>query len=166
MVRKCFWLEQSVLTPSAGWPSMRDCFNRSEDSSNYSAGVLYTNVVKNIRSIARREIKCQIPYVSWQWCLLCYGDHYVPCFLIVPPCIGFRWCSNAVKSFLYIYPYIVPLSSIQSKINGTTNGGTSYLYLLWSIEVKPSNGCSSDSISLFKTMLEWLANCSIEDSLF
>ena len=40
------------------------------------------------------------------------------------------------------------------------------LYVLWSIEVKPSNGCSSGSVSLFKAMLEWLANCSIEDSSF
>ena len=40
------------------------------------------------------------------------------------------------------------------------------LYLLWSIEVKPSNGCSNGSVSLFKAMLEWLANCSIEDSSF
>ena len=110
--------------PSTGWPSMHDCFNWLEDSSNYSAGVLLTNVAKNINFITGRGIESQIPYVSRQSCLLHYGDRYIPCFLFVPPCIGLRWCSSAVKSFLYIYPYIFPLSSIQSKINGSTNGET------------------------------------------
>ena len=73
--------------------------------------------------ITGRGIEGQMPYVSRQSCLLHYGDRYIPCFLFVPPCIG-RWCSSAVKSFLYIYPYIFPLSSIQSKINGSTNGET------------------------------------------
>ena len=41
-----------------------------------------------------------------------------------------------------------------------------HLYLLWSIEVKPSNGCSNSNVSFFKTMLEWLANCTVEDSSF
>ena len=38
--------------------------------------------------------------VSWQSCLLLYGDHYIPYFLIVPPCIGLRWCLDAVIIFL------------------------------------------------------------------
>ena len=32
--------------------------------------------------------------------------------------------------------------------------------------VKPSKGCSNSRISLFKAMLEWLSNCSIQDSSF
>ena len=43
---------------------MRDCFNRLEDSSTYSASVLQTNVAKNTSSIARRGIESQMLYVS------------------------------------------------------------------------------------------------------
>ena len=86
-VRKHFWLEQSALTPSAGWLSMRNCFNRLEDSGNYSAGVLQTNVAKNMSSIAGRGIKSQMLYVSQQSSLVCYDDHNILCILIVPPCI-------------------------------------------------------------------------------
>ena len=67
---------------------MRDCFNRLEDSSDYSASVLQTNVAKNTSSIAERGIESQMLYASWQSCLLRYGDHYIPSFLIVLPCIG------------------------------------------------------------------------------
>ena len=102
---------------SAGWPGMCDCFNRLEDSNNYSAGVLWANVAKNMSFIAGKGVKSQMLYVSQLLCLLRYDDHYIPCFLIVPPYIGLRWCPDAV-----IYPYIFPLLSIQSKINGSTNG--------------------------------------------
>ena len=54
MVRKCFWLEQSTLMPNVGWSNIRDYFNRLEDSSNYSASVLQTNVAKNTSSTAER----------------------------------------------------------------------------------------------------------------
>ena len=104
---------------------MRDCFNRLEDSSNYSASVLQTNVAKNTSSIAGRGIESQMLYVSQQSCLLCNGNRYIPSFLIVPPCIGLRWFLDAVIIFLHIYPYIFPLPSIQSKTNGSTNSGTS-----------------------------------------
>ena len=85
--------------PSAGWPSMRNCFNWLEDSSNYSISVLQTNVSKNTSSIAGRGIKSQMLYVSQQSRLLRYGDHYIPCFLIVPPYIGLRWFYNPVIIF-------------------------------------------------------------------
>ena len=72
-----------------------------ENSSNYSASVLQTNVAKIIMSyIAGRSIKSQMLYISQQSCLLCYGDRYSPCFLIVPPCIGLRWCPDTVIIFL------------------------------------------------------------------
>ena len=90
MVRKGFRLEQSALTPSAGSSSLRDCFNRLEDSNNYSASVLQTNVAKNTSSITGRGIESQMLYVSQQSCLLRYGDHYIPSFLVVSPCIGLR----------------------------------------------------------------------------
>ena len=35
-----------------------------------------------------------------------------------------------------------------------------------SAELKSPNGCSNDSVSLFKVMLKWLAMCSIKDSCF
>ena len=55
-----------------------------------------------------------------------YGNHYIPCFLIVPPCTGLRWCPNAVIIFLiYLSTHIFPLLSIQSKTNDSTNSGTS-----------------------------------------
>ena len=74
--------------PRANCSSMHDCFNQLEDSSDYSASVLQTNVAKNTSPIAERGIESQMLYVSQQSCLLCYGDHYIPSFLIVPPCIG------------------------------------------------------------------------------
>ena len=79
---------------------MRDCLNHLEDSSNYSAGVLQTNVTKNTSSIAGMGIKSEKLYVSWQSCLLLYGDHYIPCFLIVPRCIGLRLCPDAIIAIL------------------------------------------------------------------
>ena len=126
--KKCFWLQQSSLMPTTGWPNKRDCFNWLEDSSKYSASVLQTNVAKNTSSIAGRGIKSQMLYISRQSCLLGYGDHYIPCFLIIPPCIGLRWCPNAVIIFLIylsIHTYVFPLSSIQTKTNDSTNSGTS-----------------------------------------
>ena len=62
--KQMFWLEQSALTTSADWPSMCDCFNQLENSSNYSAGVLQTNVAKNMSSNAGRVVKNQMLYVS------------------------------------------------------------------------------------------------------
>ena len=53
---------------------MRGCFNCLEDSSNYSAIVLQTNVAKNTNSIAGMGIESPMLYVSWQSCLLGYGD--------------------------------------------------------------------------------------------
>ena len=42
-----------------------------------------------------------------------------------------------------------------------------YSVLYISYKTQPPNGCSNNgSVSLFKAMLQWLANCSIEDSLF
>ena len=79
---------------------MHDCLNHLENYSNYSAGVLQTNVTNNMSSIAGMGIKSQKLYVSWQSCLLLYGDHYIPCFLIVPPCIGLRLCPDATIIFL------------------------------------------------------------------
>ena len=46
--------------PRAGRLSMRDCFNRLEDSSNYSGSVLQTNVAKNTSPIAERGIESQM----------------------------------------------------------------------------------------------------------
>ena len=103
---------------------MRNCFNWLEDFSNCSASVLQTNFAKNTSSIAGRGVKSQILYVSLQSCLLNsinYGDHYIPCFLIVPLYICLRWCPNAIIIFLYIYPYIFPLLNIQSKILHSRN---------------------------------------------
>ena len=56
---------------------MRDCFNRMEDSSNYSVSVLQTNVDKNTSSIAGRGAESQMLYVSRLSCILHYGDHYI-----------------------------------------------------------------------------------------
>ena len=113
---------------STDWSSMQDCFTRLEDSSNYFASVLQTNVAKDTSSITERGIESQMLYVSQQTCLLRYGNHYIPSFLIVSPCIGLRWFQDAVIIFLtYLsirYPYILPLPSIQSKTNGSTNSGT------------------------------------------
>ena len=64
---------------------MHDCFNRMEASSNYSTGVLQTDVAKDTSSITGRGVKSEMLYVSWQSRLLCYGDHFIPCFPIVPP---------------------------------------------------------------------------------
>ena len=108
-VRKRFWLEQSALTPNADWSSKHDCFNWLEDSSTYSASALQTNVAKNTSSIAGRGIESQMLYASWKSCLLRYGNHYIPSFLIVPPCIGLRWFLDAVIIFL---TYLSVYSSI------------------------------------------------------
>ena len=65
---------------------------------------LQTNVAKNTSSIpdliTERDIESQMLYISQQSCLLHYGDHYIPCFLLVPPCIGLRWFLDAVIIFL------------------------------------------------------------------
>ena len=75
-------------------------FSRLEDTSNYSASVLQTNFAKNMSSITGRGIKSQMLYVSWQSCLPDYGNHFISCFLILPPSIGLRWCPDAVIIFL------------------------------------------------------------------
>ena len=98
--KKRFWPEQSALAWSADWSSMRDCFNRFEDSSNYSASVLQIKVAKNTSSIAGRGIESQMLYASRQSCLPRKGDHYIPSFLIVPPCIGLRWFLDTIIIFL------------------------------------------------------------------
>ena len=42
-----------------------------------------------------------------------------------------------------------------------------YSVLYISYKTQPPNGCSNNgSVSLFKAMLQWLTNCSIEDSSF
>ena len=69
---------------------MRDCFNRLEASSNFSASALQTNVAKNTSFVTERGIESQMLYVLRQSCLVRYGDHYIPCFLVVPPYIGLR----------------------------------------------------------------------------
>ena len=125
MVRKCFWLEQSALARSADWSSMRDCFNRLEDSSTYSASVLQTNVAKNTSSIAGRGIESQMLYVSRQSCLLCNGDHYIPSFLIVPPCIGLRWFLDAVIIFLTYSSIHITTAKHPKQNKWLTNSGTS-----------------------------------------
>ena len=66
MISKHFWLEQSTLKPSAGRPSMRDCFNWLEDCSNDSAGVLQTYIPKNMSSITGRGVESQMQYVPKQ----------------------------------------------------------------------------------------------------
>ena len=112
--------------PSDGWSSMRDCFNRLEDSSSYSASVLQTNVAKNTSSIAKRGIEkksnaiCITAIMSstlWQplypffsYCFTLYRLEVIP-----------RCCNN----LLYIYPYILPLPNIQSKTNDSTSSGSS-----------------------------------------
>ena len=57
-------------------------------------------MLPKMSSIIGRDIKSQMHYVSRQPCLLHYGDHYNPCFLIVPPCISLRWCPDVVTIFL------------------------------------------------------------------
>ena len=62
---------------------------------------------QNRSSIAGRSIESQMLYISQQSCLLHYGDHYIPCFLIVLPHIGLRWFIYAVIIFLiYLFMYI------------------------------------------------------------
>ena len=100
MVRKRFCLEQNALVPSVGWPSMHDCFNQLENSSNYSACVVQTNVAKSTSSMTGKVVKSQMLYVSQQSRLLHYSGRYIPCFIIVPPCIGLKWCSNVVIIFV------------------------------------------------------------------
>ena len=87
--------------------------------------IVQTNVTKNTSYIKGRDIKSQMLYVSWQSFLLHYGDHYIPCFLIIPLCIGLRWFLDAVIIHLSIH-----ISSIQSKTNGSKNTGTSCQYCL------------------------------------
>ena len=65
---------------------MRDCFNQLEESSNYSASLLQTNIAKNTSSIAGRGVESQTLYVSRKSCQSClqyYGSHYIPCFVIL-----------------------------------------------------------------------------------
>ena len=100
---------------------MDDCFNQLEDSSNYPAGVLQTNV-KNTSYIAGRGIKSQMLYVSRQSSLLyMLWQSCIPCFLSVPPCIGLRLCPNAVMACVYsvisLSLYVNRNKSIQVYIN-------------------------------------------------
>ena len=53
---------------NANLPSIHNCFNRLEDSSNYSAGVLQTDVAKNTSSIVGRGIKVK--------CHTYHGNHF------------------------------------------------------------------------------------------
>ena len=43
---------------------MHDCFNQLEESSNYSASLLQTNIIKNTSSITGRGVESQMLYVS------------------------------------------------------------------------------------------------------
>ena len=67
----------------------------------------FTNECCQKYASAGRGIESQMPYVSQQSCLLGYGDHYIPCFLIVPPCTGLRWCPDVVLiSLIYLSIHI------------------------------------------------------------
>ena len=81
---------------------MRDCFNQLKNSTNYSACFVQTNVAKSTIAITGRVVKSQMLYIciSRQSCLLHYSGRYIPCFIIIPLCIGLRWCPNVVIIFL------------------------------------------------------------------
>ena len=101
---KCFWLEQSDVMPSAGWPSMHDWL---EDSSNYSASVLQTSIAKNMSSITTGGIKSQMLCVSQQSCLLGYGDYYITLFSYYSTLYRLEvtsWCCNNL-SYIFIHTY-------------------------------------------------------------
>ena len=47
-------------------------------------------VAKNMSLIKGRGIESQKLHKTQQLCLLCYSDHYIPCFLIAQPYIDLR----------------------------------------------------------------------------
>ena len=113
--------------PSAGWPSMHNCFNRLEDSNKYSAGVLETNVAK-IRVLLQER-------VSKVKCYTYHGNHvfYIMATIISllsPPCISLRWCPDAVIIFLiylsmHTYVHISTVKHPKQKMVQQIRSGTS-----------------------------------------
>ena len=81
------WTEFSAR--NTDWPSMRDCFNQLEASSNYSDSVLQTN---NTNSITVSCVKSQKLYISQQPCLLCYGNHCIHCSTLYRLEVVFQSC--------------------------------------------------------------------------
>ena len=126
MIRKHFWLEQSALTPCAGWPSMRDCFNRMEDSSNYiSASVLQTNVDKNTSSVTGRDTESQMLYVSRQSCT--YSTLWCPLYPLFSYCstlCRLDMMSQCCNNLSYIFIHLISTVKHLKQINGSTNSRT------------------------------------------
>ena len=110
---------------------MRDCFNWLEDSSSYSTSVLQANVAKNTSSITGRVSKVK--------CYTYQGNHV---FFIMATIISlFSNCSTLYRLevmsgccnnllCIFIHIHILPLSSIQSKTNGSTNSKTTHQFCL------------------------------------
>ena len=61
--------------------------------------VFYKQMLPVLLQQAVSKVKCFM-HDGRQSCLLCYGDHYIPCSLIVPLCISMRRCLNAEIIFL------------------------------------------------------------------
>ena len=110
--------------PNAGWPSMHNCFYWLEDSSNYSASVLQTNIAKNMSSITGEGIKSQMLYVSQQSCLLGYGDYYITLFSHYFTLYRLEvtsWCCNNL-SYIFIHTYF-HCQAFKAKQMVLTNSG-------------------------------------------
>ena len=102
---------------------MHDCPNQLEESNIYSASVLPKHLLKH--EFHRRKA-CQ---KSNAICIMAIMSSTLwrplyPCFLIVPHCIGLKWCSNIVIIFL-IYLSIHTSTVEHPKQNEWFDMGTS-----------------------------------------
>ena len=84
-IRKWLLLEQSALAQSADWPSMHDCLNRLEESSNFSAGVVQANFANKTISIAGRGLESQMLWVSLHYSLPVMANSTSLVFLLYFP---------------------------------------------------------------------------------
>ena len=111
--RKTFlaWTEHSDAKHT-GWSSMCNCFNWLQDSSNYSAGVLQTNVVKNMSSITGRGIKSQTLYITRHHVFYIMATMY-PLFSYCSTIDGCQICQNCKWS--------ITMASFSTGFNSTSH---------------------------------------------
>ena len=95
--------------PSAGRLSMRDYLNGPScvivsiywRTPATILPMFYKQMLPKIRVLWQEgALKVKYYTLSQQSCLLHYDDHFIPCFLIIPLCMGLRWCFDAVIIFL------------------------------------------------------------------
>ena len=115
-------LEYSALAWSADWPSMRDCLNGLEESSNFSLGVLQANLANRMVCITQIGLKSQMLCLSLHYCLPVTVNTISLVFLLYRPVLAWSNVHNILITFL-VYLSIYTFAVKYPKQNQHTTSG-------------------------------------------